>query len=72
MLGVAVVCASAARGALLLAAFVLGTVPLYALLQSSFRRLPPRWLAHGQRVLALLAAALLIWRAALPADACCH
>lgn len=72
MLGVAAISASAARGALLLAAFVAGTVPLFALFQSTFRRLPPLWLARAQRALALVAAALLAWRAALPADACCH
>jgi sulfite exporter TauE/SafE len=72
MLGVAAVSASAARGALLLAAFVAGTVPLYALLQGSFRRLPPLWLTRAQRALALIAAALLVWRATLPTDACCH
>jgi len=72
MLGVATVSASAVRGALLLAAYVAGTVPLYALLQSSFRRLPALWIYRGQRVLALLAAGLLVWRTALPAHACCH
>jgi sulfite exporter TauE/SafE len=72
MLGVAAVTASAVQGALLLAAFVAGTVPLFALFQSTFRSLPPTWIVRGQRTLALVAAALLAWRAALPADVCCH
>lgn len=76
MLGVAAVSASALRGALMLAAFVAGTIPLYALLQSSLLRaqgrLSPLWLARAQRALAFTAAALLVWRASLPTDGCCH
>lgn len=76
MLGVAAVSASALRGGVLLAAFVLGTIPLYALLQSSLLRaqgrLSPLWLARAQRTLAFAAAALLVWRASLPTDGCCH
>lgn len=76
MLGVAAVSASALRGALLLAAFVAGTIPLYALLQSSLLRaqgrLSPLWLIRAQRGLAFVAAALLVWRASLPSDGCCH
>lgn len=72
MLGVAAVSASALRGSLLLAAFAAGTIPLFALLQTSLRRLPPIWLAHAQRTLAFAAAALLVWRASLPTDGCCH
>jgi hypothetical protein len=72
MLGVAAVSASALRGTLLLAAFAAGTVPLVALLQTSLRRLPPLWLSRAQRTLAFAAAALLVWRASLPTDGCCH
>ncbi len=76
MLGVAAVSASAGRGALLLAAFVAGTIPLYALLQSSWLRaqgrLSPLWLIRAQRGLAFVAAALLVWRASLPSHVSCH
>jgi sulfite exporter TauE/SafE len=72
MFGVAAVGASAVRGALLLAAFVLGTIPLYTLLQGSFRRLPALWIYRAQRALALIAAGLLVWRATLPAHGSCH
>jgi sulfite exporter TauE/SafE len=76
MLGVAAVSASPLRGGLLLASFAAGTIPLYALLQSSVlrvqARLSPVWLFRAQRVLALAAAALLVWRASLPAGVSCH
>lgn len=76
MLGVAAVSASAVRGALLLGCFVAGTIPLYALLQSSVLRLQgrlsPVWLWRGQRALAFLAAGLLVWRVSLPGHASCH
>jgi sulfite exporter TauE/SafE len=76
MLGVAAVSASALRGALLLGCFVAGTIPLYALLQSSWLkaqgRLSPLWLIRAQRALAMVAAALLVWRASLPSHASCH
>lgn len=72
MFGVAAVSASAVRGALLLAAFVAGTVPLFALAQAGFRRIPPLWISRAQRSLALIAAGLLVWRASLPANVSCH
>jgi sulfite exporter TauE/SafE len=76
MLGVAAVSSSALRGAELLAAFTAGTIPLFALLQSSLlrgqRRLSPLWLQRTQRGLALVACLLLVWRVSLPTHACCH
>lgn len=76
MLSVAAVSASALRGALLLSAFVAGTIPLYAGLQSSFlraqNRLPAQWLFWLQRTVAVVAAGLLVWRAMIPVDGHCH
>lgn len=76
MFGVAAMTGSAWRGALLLACFVAGTIPLYALFQTSLRsvqrRFSPLWIVRSQRLLALTAAGLLVWRAALPIGACCH
>jgi sulfite exporter TauE/SafE len=76
MMGVAAVSASALSGAILTASFALGTIPLYALLQSSFwgaqRRLSPTWLVRAQRIISIAAAALLVWRASLPIDVSCH
>ena len=75
MFAAAAVTGSAMRGALHLGAFVLGTIPLYALLQAGLlraqTRLSPALLLRSQRGLALLSATILIWRASLP-DACCH
>jgi sulfite exporter TauE/SafE len=76
MLGVAAMSSSALSGALLLAAFTAGTIPLFALLQSSLltgqRRLSPLWLLRLQRGLAFVACVLLVWRATLPNDGSCH
>ena len=75
-LGVAALSSSALRGALLLGAFTAGTIPLFALLQSSLlrgqRRLSPLWLLRAQRGLAFIACILLVWRATLPNDGSCH
>jgi sulfite exporter TauE/SafE len=76
MLGVAAVSSSALSGAILLAAFTAGTIPLFALLQSSLlrgqRRLPPVLLVRIQRGLAFVASLLLVWRATLPYHGSCH
>jgi sulfite exporter TauE/SafE len=75
MFGVAAVSASAVSGALLLLAFVAGTIPLYAFLQASVahgqRRLSGQWLSIAQRSLAVVAAGLLVWRTLSP-HGCCH
>jgi hypothetical protein len=52
-----------------MASFVVGTIPLPLLLHTQIARVQLRW---AQEVLAFTAAALLIWRAALPLHASCH
>lgn len=66
LVSLALLSGSAARGAETLLAFGLGTVPLLWLAQANFHlirvRLGPVWLARAQTVLALMVAAVLVWR----------
>ena len=76
MLSAAAVTGSAASGALHMAAFVIGTIPLPILLQSQAARLQQRIspiaMRWTQQSLALISAGLLVWRASAPLHACCH
>lgn len=76
MFGVAVVAGSGVRGAGLLAAFVVGTIPLAWLAQAQLIRLQgilsPQALRWTQQSLAMISAALLVWRASFPDHGCCH
>ena len=76
MFAAAAITGSWLSGALHMAAFVAGTVPLYWMLQAQlFRaqtRLSPSIMRLSQRALALISASLLVWRALLPAYASCH
>ena len=66
VLSLALFAGSALRGAETLLAFGLGTVPLLWLAQANYNlirvRLGPVWLARAQKGLALLVAAVLVWR----------
>ena len=66
LVSLALLSGSAARGAETLLAFGLGTVPLLWLAQVNFHlvrvRLGPVWLARLQTTLALVVAAVLVWR----------
>lgn len=76
MLGAAALTGAWHAGALHLAAFALGTIPLPLLLlvqANRFQRhLSPGLVRWTQRSVALGAAALLVWRTALPLHECCH
>ncbi len=76
MLAAAAVAGSWHGGALLMTAFVLGTIPLPWLLQAQAvnlqRRFSPLVLRCTQQSIALVSAALLVWRATLPVHANCH
>lgn len=76
MFGVAVVTGSWWRGAGLMAAFAAGTIPLYLLAQTQVVRLQgslsPNALRWTQQALALVSAALLVWRATIPLHGACH
>ena len=76
MLGAAAFTGSWTSGALHMAAFALGTIPLPLLLQMQAlhaqRRLSPRVARWMQQALAFGSAGILVWRAALPLHACCH
>ena len=76
MLGAAALTGTWQSGALHLAAFALGTIPLPLFLlwqaQRAQRRLSPSIVRWTQRGIALGGAGLLIWRAALPLHECCH
>ncbi len=76
MLGAAALTGVWWSGALHMAAFALGTVPLPLLLQSQAlnaqHRLSPRAARWMQQALALGSAGVLVWRATLPLHACCH
>lgn len=65
-LGVALFTGSFFKGAVLMAAFVLGTIPALAVLQFNWGwlslKLSPVWLRRLQRGLALAAAVMIIWR----------
>jgi sulfite exporter TauE/SafE len=76
MLGAAAITGSWWSGALHMASFVAGTIPLPLLLQTQAARvqrgLSPqaaRWVQQG---LAFVSAGLLVWRVALPLHASCH
>jgi sulfite exporter TauE/SafE len=76
MLGAAAITGSWWSGALHMASFSIGTIPLPLLLQMHVLRLGShlspqraRWVQQG---LALASAGLLVWRAALPLYANCH
>jgi sulfite exporter TauE/SafE len=76
MFGVAVVAGSWWRGAGLMAAFAVGTIPLYLLAQMQAVRLQgslsPNALRWTQQSLALISATMLIWRATIPLHGSCH
>jgi uncharacterized protein len=77
MFGVAILTGSWLSGAMLLASFAAGTVPLYWLLQAGVWKLqqrgPTPWLPRMQQLLALAAAATLVWRTVLiDQGGCCH
>ena len=76
MLGVAGASGAAWSGAMMMGAFVLGTLPTFIMVHATYRtlqtRLPSTWLGAGQRLVALGAAGMLAWRAALPIGSCCH
>lgn len=65
-LGVALFSGSFLKGAILMGAFVLGTIPALAVMQLNWSwlsmRITPIWLRRIQRGLALLAAVLILWR----------
>ena len=76
MLGAAALTGSWTSGALHMAAFALGTIPLPLLLQMQAmraqRKFSPRAARWMQQALAFISAGLLVWRAALPLHASCH
>jgi sulfite exporter TauE/SafE len=76
MFGAAALTGSWQSGALHMAAFALGTIPLPLLLQiqaaRAQRSLSPRAARWMQQALAFGSAGILIWRAALPLHASCH
>lgn len=76
MLGAATVTGSWWSGGLHMAAFAAGTIPLPLFVQSQAFRwqsvVSPQAARLGQRILALVSAGLLVWRAALPLHASCH
>ena len=75
MFGVAILAGTALAGAILLASFAAGTVPLYWLLQAGLLKLQSTsraaWVPRVQQFLAFTAAALLVWRAMAPGHSCC-
>lgn len=66
-IGVVLFAGSMVTGAMLMAAFIAGTIPVLVLLQLNWSwlsgKLSPQWLRHLQRAVALMAAAMVIWRA---------
>ena len=76
MLAAAAATGSWSGGALVMACFVAGTIPLPLLLHSQAsrlrRRLSPATLRWTQQGVALLSAALLAWRATIPLHGACH
>lgn len=80
--GVALLADSFMDGALLMAAFAAGTMPLYWLAQSQYLRWSGRWspltVQRTRMALSLISAAMLVWRAVLnnglaePACPLCH
>ena len=76
MLGAAAITGTWTSGALHMASFALGTIPLPLLLQMQTARgqraISPQAARWMQQSLALGSAGLLVWRAALPLHASCH
>ena len=76
MLGAVALTASWWSGALHMATFALGTIPLPLLLQTQALRvqrgISPQAARWMQQALAFISAGLLVWRAALPLHASCH
>jgi sulfite exporter TauE/SafE len=76
MLGAAAITGSWWSGALHMASFAIGTIPLPLLLQTQALRLqdhlPPNAARWTQQTLAFVSAGVLVWRAALPLHASCH
>jgi uncharacterized protein len=76
MFGAAALIGSWQGGALHLAAFALGTIPLPLLLLSQAhriqKRLSPLFVRWTQRFVSLGAAGVLVWRATIPLHDCCH
>lgn len=76
MLGAAAIAGTWYGGAILMAAFVAGTIPLPWILYTQAgrlqKRLSPLLIRWTQQGIALISAALLVWRATLPIHASCH
>jgi sulfite exporter TauE/SafE len=76
MLAASATTGSWSSGAIHMAAFAAGTIPLPFLLQAQASRLQhalsPRTARWTQQALALASAGLLVWRALLPLHASCH
>lgn len=76
MLGAAAITGSWWSGALHMASFAAGTIPLPLLLQTQALRLQNRFSPSAarwtQQALAFISAGLLVWRATLPLHASCH
>jgi sulfite exporter TauE/SafE len=76
MFGAAAITGSWWSGALHMASFAVGTIPLPLLLHTQARRIlthfPPSAARWMQQTLAFGSAGLLVWRAALPLHASCH
>ncbi len=76
MLGTAALAGSWQHGAILMACFVIGTIPLpWVILTQGAnlqRRFSPIAMRRTQQCLAFISAGLLAWRALLPIDAPCH
>ena len=75
--GVAILTGSWTTGALLLASFALGTIPLFLVLQAGVWKMQQStrvtWLPRVQQIFAIGAAALLVWRTILiDQGGCCH
>jgi hypothetical protein len=76
MLGAAATAGTWLRGGALMMAFALGTIPLPLFVQLNadwlWHRSPPATFRNAQRAIALIATAILTWRALLPIHAACH
>jgi sulfite exporter TauE/SafE len=76
MLGAAAITGAWWSGALHMAAFAAGTIPLPLLLQTQARHMQqsvsPQAARWTQQTLAFVSAGVLVWRAALPLHASCH
>jgi sulfite exporter TauE/SafE len=76
MLVAAAITGSWSSGAIHMASFVTGTIPLPLILQAQAARaqrvISPRTVRWTQQVMAFVSAGLLVWRAAIPLHASCH